>query len=217
MITNISGLNWVKITLATLLLALALPPSARAQYSSLSRELTICKNTQFALCAASTCVATGTTITGNDGRTHPSASCTCPVLTGDNIADLAGGNIDQPGSCEPPDPRVNVYSTFEFTTTMPQKIGPIWFPNVPSVPQVCPASNVFAQCWNWKCTIIPPRQAARMGAFGVKLAQCTCPIEQTDYQFVTQAGQGNPAACDDIPVGGPLFFDPEEVLGGTGG
>ncbi|HEX4209478.1 MAG TPA: hypothetical protein VHY56_03730, partial [Candidatus Binataceae bacterium] len=40
-----------------------------------ARQLTICRNTTFALCAASTCVATGQTITGNDGVTHEASSC----------------------------------------------------------------------------------------------------------------------------------------------
>jgi len=49
-----------------------------------------------------------------------------------------------------------------------------------------------------------------MGPFdGVQLADCTCPIGTTSFDFVTQAGQGDPSACEDLPVGGPLFFDPE--------
>jgi hypothetical protein len=172
--------------------------------SASARRLTICKNTTFALCAASTCVDTGETITGNDGITHEASSCICPVLTGDNIADLDGGNISN-GSCTPPNPRINVYSTFQFTSTIPQQIHGIWFPNVPAPPQVCPSSYPFSQCWNWACTFIPPSN-------GIRLAKCTCPIEQTDYSFATQAGLRNPAACSQLPVSAPLFFDAVEIL-----
>jgi hypothetical protein len=169
-----------------------------------ARTLTICKNTTFALCAASTCVDTGQTITGNDGIPHEASSCICPVLTGDNITDLDGGNITN-GSCVPPNPAVNVYSTFQFNKTIPQQINGRWFSNVPAPPQVCPASDPFSQCWNWECTYIRPRN-------GVRLAKCTCPIEQTGFSFATQAGIGNPSACGQLPVGAPLFFDPEEIL-----
>jgi hypothetical protein len=181
-----------------------------------ARELTVCHNTQFALCAASTCVDTGDTITGNDGTTHEASSCICPVLTGDNIMDLEGGNIVQPGSCEPPNPAVNVYSTFQFSAIIPQKTGRFWNPLAVAKPLKCPASDSFSQCWNWECTILSKKEALAMGAIGITLARCTCPIEQTDYDFITQAGQGNSAACNQLPVGAPLFFDPEEVLGQTG-
>jgi hypothetical protein len=169
-----------------------------------ARQLTICKNTTFALCAASTCVDTGQTITGNDGTTHEASSCICPILTGNNIADLDGGNISN-SSCVPPNPQINVYSTFQFNKSFPQKINGHWLPNVPAIPQVCPSSDSFTQCWNWACTKIAPRD-------GVQLAKCTCPIEQTDFSFITQAGVGHPAACGKLPVGAPLFFDPEEIL-----
>ena len=172
--------------------------------SASARQLTICRNTTFALCAASTCVDTGQTIIGNDGVTHEAASCTCPVLTGDNIADLDGGNISN-GSCVPPNPRINVYSTYQFNKTIPQQINGRWYPNVPAPPQVCQSSDSLSQCWNWACTYIRPSN-------GVQLAQCTCPIEQTDYSFITQAGIGKPYACGKLPVGAPLFFDPEEIL-----
>jgi hypothetical protein len=182
--------------------------SANAQESD--RKLTICHNTKFALCAASTCTATGGTITGNDGKTHDAVSCFCPVLQGDNIADLNGGNMQ--GSCNPSS-RNNVWSTFQFNYIIPQKIGPIWNPFAAAPPQVCPASSPFSQCWNWNCTLLTPEQARAQGAFGITLAQCTCPAEQTAFDFGTQAGQGNSAACGQLPVGAPLFFDPEDLLG----
>jgi hypothetical protein len=188
--------------------------TVRAQASPLpSRDLTVCHNTRFALCAASTCVDTGDMITGNDGIAHEASSCICPVLTGDNIMDLEGGNIVQPGSCEPPNPTVNVYSTFQFSAIIPQKTGPFWNPLAVAKPLKCPASDAFSQCWNWNCTILSKEEALRMGAIGITLARCTCPIEQTNYDFITQAGQGDTSACSKLPVGAPLFFDPEEVLG----
>jgi hypothetical protein len=163
------------------------------------RELVVCKNTAFALCAASTCTPTGGTIRGNDGRRHPAVSCTCPVLVGDNIADLRGGNMD--GSCTAPDGFV--WSTYEFNDSYPQDIDGTW-ETAPAMFQVCPASDEFSQCWNWKCALGDVVN-------GVQLAECTCPMEKSPFQFVTQAGQGDPAACADIPVGGPLFFDPSSM------
>jgi hypothetical protein len=169
-----------------------------------ARQLTICRNTTFALCAASTCVDANQTITGNDGITHEAVTCICPVLTGDNIADLDGGNISN-GSCVPPNPRINVYSTFQFNKTIPQQIRGHWFANVPAIPQVCPSTDEFSQCWNWACKFIAPQN-------GIPLAQCTCPMEQTNYSFATQAGIGKSSACSQLPVGAPLFFDPDELL-----
>ncbi len=169
-----------------------------------TRLLTICKNTKFALCAASTCVATGGMITGNDGVSHPEVTCVCPVLQGNNIADLNGGNMQ--GSCNPPD-KTHVWSTFQFNAIIPQNNGVFWNPFAVAVLLKCPATDAFSQCWNWECTLIAPSLTR------VSLARCSCPEEQTNYAFITQAGQGNSAACSQLPVGGPLFFDPETILG----
>jgi hypothetical protein len=172
-------------------------------------DFTVCKNTKFALCNASTCVDTGTTITGNDGQTYEAASCVCPVLTGDSIADVNLGNMQ--GKCEADDPKTKVFSTYQFTRNVPQKEGFLWLPGVEAVTQVCPAENEFAECWNWECTIIPPEEAMRMGAFGIQLARCTCPIRKPIFDFLTQAGKGDPAACQQLPVLAPLIFDPCEL------
>ena len=196
MTTICSRISKVGVAIVAMSLFLASSVSAR--------DLTICKNTTFALCAASTCVDANQTITGNDGITHEASSCICPVLTGDNIADLDGGNISN-GSCVPPNPRVNVYSTFQFNKTIPQQINGRWYPNVPAPAQVCPSSDSFSQCWNWACTYIRPSN-------GIQLAKCTCPIESTDFSFATQAGIGRSSACSQLPVGAPLFFDPAEIL-----
>ena len=170
------------------------PPNGR------ERNLVVCKDTVFALCAASTCTRTGGFITGNDGKTHPAASCTCPVLRGDNIADLAAGNME--GSCEAPPGYV--WSTYEINTYYPQYIDGTWQDADADI-QICPSEYSYSQCWNWKCELGEVVD-------GVQLAECTCPIGKTPFDFVTQAGQGNPDACADLPVGGPLFFDPESVL-----
>ena len=66
-------------------------------------DFTICQG-RFALCAASTCKATGkditVNVTGGGTATFPEYDCTCPILDGPSIADLTGGNIQ--GSCTPP-------------------------------------------------------------------------------------------------------------------
>lgn len=159
--------------------------------------LTVCQNTKFALCASSTCTATGGTVTNNQGVSFPAASCTCPIVTADNIADLKGGN--QVGSCTSPDPSV-IYSTYSLINSYPQLINGTW-QVAPAAPPsgVCNAPNSYAQCWNWKCTVIKSQN-------GVELAQCTCPI-QTPPQWI--AGSSN-NSCQSLPVGSavPAIYDP---------
>jgi hypothetical protein len=168
------------------------------------RQLTVCQDTEFALCAASTCTATGGSIKDNQGTKHKAVSCECPIIVGDNIADLNGGNMQ--GSCTSSNPDI-VYSTFEFSDSFPQLIDGTW-QDATSIMQVCPSQDSFSQCWNWQCT--------RGGTEnGVELAECTCPMEKTEDSFVTQAGQGDSSACAELPVGGPLFFDPDSTH--TGG
>src|SRR6476620_6597120 len=66
-------------------------------------DFEICKG-RFALCAASTCQATGkyitVNVTGGGTAMFPEYDCTCPILDGPSIADLSGGNMK--GSCTPP-------------------------------------------------------------------------------------------------------------------
>jgi hypothetical protein len=159
------------------------------------RELVVCKDATFALCASSTCTATGGTIVGNDGIPFPAASCTCPVVVGDTIADLKQGNMD--GSCEAPEGYV--YSTYSFLSTYPQLIDGTW-QEAQAIPLVCPAQDPYAQCWNWKCTLGEVVD-------GVQLADCICPIQQ-GFAFFSQAGQGGEANCAEIPVAVPLFPAP---------
>lgn len=204
--SDISGLPMAIIALICACLILAATPARAFPIGSSQRKLTICHDTTFALCAASTCTATGGFITDNQGIPHKAVSCTCPILTGDNIADLNGGNMQ--GSCTSSDPDV-VFSTYEFSESFPQFVDGTWEPDQTAVIQVCPSQYSFSQCWNWKCTRIESQN-------GVELAQCTCPLEKTSYSFVTQAGQGDPSACADLPVGGPLFLDPGSTFSFSG-
>ncbi len=174
--------------------------AASASPGRSSRQLTVCHDTEFALCAASTCTATGGTVKNNQGKKYPAVSCECPIVVGDNIADLNGGNMK--GSCTSSNPNI-VYSTFEFSDSFPQLIDGTW-QDAPSVMQVCPSQDSFSQCWNWQCT----RDGTQNG---VELAACTCPMEKTSDSFVTQAGQGDSSACAELPVGGPLFFNPSST------
>jgi hypothetical protein len=173
----------------------AAPTSAKSRRHS--RQLTVCQNTEFALCAASTCTATGGTIKDNQGMSHKAVSCVCPILTGNNIADLNGGNMQ--GSCTSSDPTI-VYSTFEYLDSFPQLINGAW-QEAMAITQICLSQDSFSQCWNWQCTRAGTQN-------GIELADCTCPMEKTSYSFATQAGLGDPSDCAQLPVGGPLFFNP---------
>lgn len=167
------------IALICAMLFFAAGPARAASKRPMGRQLTVCHDTEFALCAASTCVATGGNVKDNQGMKHKAVSCECPIIDGDNIADLNGGNMK--GSCTSSDPNV-VYSTFEFSDSFPQLISGTW-QDAPSVMQVCPSQDSFSQCWNWQCT----RDGTQNG---IALAACTCPMEKTGDSFVTQAGQG---------------------------
>src|ERR1700730_8624156 len=81
------------MVLVCAMLFFAAGPARAASKGSKSRQLTICQNTEFALCAASTCVATGGTVKNNQDKKYPAVSCECPIIVGDNIADLNGGNL----------------------------------------------------------------------------------------------------------------------------
>src|SRR5579862_4382387 len=135
------------ITMMAIVCAMMLFAAGPADASS-KRQLTVCQNTEFALCAASTCVATGGFVRNNQGKKYPAVSCECPIVTGDNVADLNGGNMQ--GSCTSSNPNF-VYSTFEFSDSFPQLIDGTWQDAAP-IPQVCPSHDSFSQCWNWQCT-----------------------------------------------------------------
>jgi hypothetical protein len=155
-------------------------------------SLTICPQ-DFALCAASTCVETGGTITQNDGQTFPAVTCSCPVIHGPGIADVNAGNMK--GSCEPP--AGGVWSIYWPKENIPQAAATPAWSEAPAPFIVCSAGLPFGQCWNFACTL---------GEIvdGQQLANCTCPEETTTTLWATQGGfQGEPV-CSEIPVGGAL-------------
>jgi hypothetical protein len=161
-------------------------------------EVTICKG-EFALCAASTCTPTGKTITGNNGVAYPEVVCRCPILTGDNIADPAMGNML--GSCAASDSD-HVWSTFFPRLVYPQEAND--FSQNPADMRVtiqnCPASieqgAMSSNCFSWNC---------KRGGDGIAL--CSCPMGQVPAAtgFLTEAGQGNPDACYEHPVSFPYM------------
>src|SRR5215469_2616149 len=110
----VSGNTFSKIVLglAAVLLLFA-PPTARSGGAAEVYDFQICHG-YFALCAASTCTPTGKQITVKTATggtaTFPEADCTCPVVLGPSIANLAGGNMQ--GSCEPPRPDT-IWSTYQ--------------------------------------------------------------------------------------------------------
>lgn len=165
-------------------------------FTQANAAATICHG-DFALCAASTCTATGGTITNNAGETFPEVACRCPILFGPNIADPAIGNMK--GSCAPSDAN-HVWSTFWPRMEYPQEASN-WShePKAMKVTiQECPASMEqgarSSNCFSWNC---------EKGPNGIAL--CKCPMGQVpaNTAFIIEAGQGNPAACFKHPVAFP--------------
>jgi hypothetical protein len=165
--------------------------------------ITLCDG-EYALCAASTCKpvmnkdGTPKMITGNNGVPYPEVECRCPILKGHAIADTSAGNMK--GSCAPTSYK-NVWSLFAPKLFYPQEAS-----NFSSLPwkqkatvQKCDASlNLGAKssnCFSWNCV---------KGADGI--AVCSCPTGQVPpaTSFLTEAGQGDPAACSQYPVSLPL-------------
>ena len=72
------------------------PPTVRPAGAAEVYDFQICGG-YFALCAASPCTPTGKQITVRTATggtaTFPAADCTCPVVLGPSIANLAGGNM----------------------------------------------------------------------------------------------------------------------------
>ena len=174
-------------------------------------QIAVCKG-PYALCAASTCKPTGGTITvavqGGGTATFPEVTCTCPVLHGEALADLSGGNMQ--GSCAAP-VGGGVWSLFAPRAHFPQETN--GFKREPeltkAVFQVCPAAlgqgARTANCFSMACTSAKAQD-------GAKLATCRCPMGESvtgtpvpaATAFGTAAGQGNPAACGQHPVSLPF-------------
>src|SRR6202162_3063313 len=126
----VSGNTFSKIVLglAAVFLAFA-PPTARSGGAAEVYDFQICHG-YFALCAASTCTPTGKQITVKTATggtaTFPEADCTCPVVLGPSIANLAGGNMQ--GSCEPPPD--TIWSTYQPRPNITQALTN-WVPTLP--------------------------------------------------------------------------------------
>lgn len=164
--------------------------------STANAEVTIC-NGDFALCAASTCKATGETITNNAGQTYPEVECRCPILNGLNIADPAIGNMQ--GSCSPSDSD-HVWSTFWPRMIYPQEASN-WShapKDMKVVIQECPASLKqgarSSNCFSWNC---------KKGPNGIAICKCPSGQIDADTAFLIEAGQGDPQACYKRPVAFP--------------
>lgn len=168
---------------------------------------------EFALCAASTCTEVpGKTIeiTAMDGTkaTFPEVMCTCPVLEGKALASPGTGNMPA-NSCVAP--KGGVWSLYSFKQFFPQEANGFSPAKKDQkvVGQVCPASlnlgDQMSNCYSMACTDAKPIN-------GQKMATCLCPMGESPTgtavapatSFITDAGQGNTAACAQHPVGGPV-------------
>ena len=204
-----NGLSRVVFGLNVVLLAFA-PPAAHPGRAAEVYDFQICHG-YFALCAASTCKPTGGQITvriaTGGTATFPEADCTCPVILGPSIANLAGGNMQ--GSCEPsPD---TIWSTYQPRPNIPQALTN-WVPTLPEAaapPLFCPKSlgrgNQLVNCFSFKCN-------SQTYINNVPVVTCHCPIGESlagtpvppRTAFLTQAGQGDEATCAMYPVSGPI-------------
>src|ERR1700737_2414182 len=169
-----------------------------------------CRGVRFpvALCAASTCTPTGKQITVKTATggtaTFPEADCTCPVVLGPSIANLAGGNMQ--GSCEPPRPDT-IWSTYQPRPNIPQALTD-WVP-APAPPLFCPKrlglGNQLVNCFSFLCD-------SQTYINNAPVVTCHCPIGESlagtavppHPAFLTQAGQGDEEFCAMHPVSGPI-------------
>ena len=202
-------LGKVAFSLIGMLLLFA-PPTASPGRAQEVYDFQICHG-YFALCAASTCKPTGGQITVRTATggtaTFPEADCTCPVILGPSIANLAGGNMQ--GSCEPPPD--TIWSTYQPRPNIPQALTN-WVPTLPEAaapPLFCPKSlgrgNQLVNCFSFKCD-------SQTYVNNVPVVTCHCPIGESlagtpvppRTAFLTQAGQGDEATCAMYPVSGPI-------------
>ena len=179
------------------------PGTKSAGNSSKADELTICTG-EYALCAASTCTPTGKTITTNNGVTYPEVTCTCPVLNGKAIADLSAGTMK--GSCLTE--LGQVWSLFAPKVYYPQEASNFStkHKDMRAKVQSCGSttstlSASSANCFGMSCTYGKVIN-------GTQTADCSCPIGQLapNVEFLTEAGQGDSAACSQNPVSAPNPF-----------
>lgn len=195
--------------LSTTILALA--PIGGSASAADEHSFKICSG-YYALCAASTCKPTGTTMTvhvaGGGTARFPEAECTCPVESGQAIADVVGGNMQ--GSCAPTAPGV-LWSLYAVKNEIPQEINN-WVPSGPAAQApllYCSKNfnlgNQLVNCFSFACD-------HERYVNGVPVASCYCPIGESPEgamvaphtAFVTQAGQDDYSFCAANPVGGPV-------------
>lgn len=192
--------------------------SAQAAQKGSNTNLALCKNINYALCAASTCTPTGKRIavnTPNGGkRWFPEAVCTCPVLNSGNtgaIANLNGGNMK--GSCDAP--TGTVWSLYSLEDNFPQATTG-WQSSPAELNTSCTADlnlgRKYANCFSFKCDNI--RQQPVEGGGTTTVASCHCPLGEDVFSalptkpatgFFTEAGgaTANPQSfCYQYPVGG---------------
>jgi hypothetical protein len=191
-------------------------PTARPSIAQSGHQLAYCTG-YFALCAASTCKPTGrkikVNVSGGGTALFPEANCTCPIFSGQGIADLAGGNMQ--GSCKPPtamDGSTGVWSLYAIESEIAQAVTG-WVPTGPKAqaPYLFCSKHLnlgdtIANCWSFAC------DAQTYTDTGVPVATCHCPIGEAPdgtaiaarTAFVSQAGQGLQQFCAKHPVGGPL-------------
>lgn len=179
--------------------------------TGVEHEFRICRG-YFALCAASICTPTGgkirVRVSGDRTALFPEADCTCPVFSGEAIADVVGGNMK--GSCKPPSPD-QLWSIYAIHTHIPQEING-WVPTGPKAaapPLFCSKNlNLGTQtvnCFSFACDSLSYIN-------NVPVATCHCAIGESlngtavpaQTAFVSQAGQGDPAFCAKYPVSGPI-------------
>ena len=184
--------------------------------------ITMCPG-QFALCAASTCVATGTTMDvninggpqtkGGSTTKFPSALCKCPVITQaimtannkstlEALAAVNEGNMQ--GSCSVPDSKTQVWSLFQPIGYYPQATLEPAFSYPPSGstagPQLCKnisGKQLGSNCFSFLCTIDP-----LPAANGTTTATCTCPLGEGPFGGATPPGSVFPTEA------GTLTSDP---------
>jgi hypothetical protein len=201
-----NALSKIALGLGAVLLVFA-PPTARTGAAAEVYDFQFCRG-YFALCAASTCTPTGKQITVKTATggtaTFPEADCTCPVILGPSIANLAGGNMQ--GSCEPPRPDT-IWSTYQPRPNIPQALTD-WVP-APAPPLFCPKrlglGNQLVNCFSFLCD-------SQTYINNAPVVTCHCPIGESlagtavppHTAFLTQAGQGDEATCAMYPVSGPI-------------
>jgi len=167
----------------------------------------------YALCESSICTPTGRMITvnkaGGGTAQFPEASCTCPILSGQALADVNGGNMQ--GSCDQPGPK-QVWSLYNPKTQLPQQINNWSLAPADTVVKIqrCPSSirvgQSFANCFSFACTVDPKPTN------GIPTATCSCPLGEApdgsqvapDTAIVTPAGQCTEDVCYQHPVGAPF-------------